>query len=726
MRFLSRVEWPLLALWVAFAVVLSQITGAVKDWFVMTDELVYERLAISIAKTGSPLPHIHDQFVRSLDQLYPLLIAPFFRHGLVPHDLHEAHILNAWVMTSACIPAFILARRVTGRRSVGYVLAVLSVTIPWLIYSPFLLTEVVAYPAFIWGLLAIQCAIDSPSDRNDTFALLGLVLTFLARTQFVSLAGILPLSLVAYELAGGHRPGWRATLQRHRVIAGVYALGALALIVFLAAGGELRSLSVYGQVIHGSLISASTVGSFAGHAADFSFGLGILPFLVAAAWLLANLITRAPTKENQAFASIGAITLAVLILEGTSYDHGVGPFVLDRYLFYLAPVVLLGFVCALLDSNRPRWSLVVPTAIVSVGFATHLQPTFTWAVGIELDADTPISTMYHPIAVLMGGHAGAAAFLAIATIVLAGLVVLGMKLLRPQLLTGILVALLLVGLPAETAFTFHRLLDINGSSQRPLTQSEAGVYDFVDQTLGTSADVTAIPYAVSSDFFVTQRFWRDLEFWNKSVQHGGYYPTGDPYSFIGIWFPKTVLAFNPTTGAANVSPSKYVVESITDSRFRISGTSPLQTPQVLVIKAREPWRADWVSFGLTDDGWTQPGVTARIRIFASPGQRAPEIRTLTLQIRAPSGMTTATRPYVVMADTGRQTGSASDDSTSFARVEVCVPARGYSDVRVATPGHSAIPGDLSSESGSVVTTRQGGIHLDDVALADEIGGSCRP
>jgi hypothetical protein len=717
----QRVEWPLLALWVAFAVGLSQITGSVKDWFVMTDELVYERLAISIAKRGSPLPYLHDQFVRSLDQLYPLLIAPFFRHGLVPHDLHGAHILNAWVMTSACIPTFFLARRVTERRWVGYLLALLSVTIPWLIYSPFLLTEVAAYPAFLWALLAIQSAIASPSDRNDVFALLGIALAFLARTQFVTLGGILPLSLVAYELAGGHATQWRATLKHHRVIACTYGLGALALIVFLSGGGQLRDLSIYGQVIHGSLISASTIGSFAGHAADLSFGLGILPFLVAAAWLLANLLKRAPTKENQAFACIGAITLIVLILEGTSYDRGIGPFVLDRYLFYLAPVVLLGFVCALLDAHRPRWSLVLPTAIVSVGFATHLQPTFTWALGIQLNGDTPISTMYHPIAVLAGGRGGAAAFLAIATVVLAALVVLAAKLLTPQLLTGILVALLLVGMPAETAFSFHRLLDTNGTAQRPLTQSEAGVYDFVDQALGTGANVTAIPYAVSSDFFVTERYWRDLEFWNASIQHGGYYPTTGTYSFLGIWFPKIGLEFDPTTGAANVSPSSYVVQSITDSRFRISGTSPLQTPQVLLIKAIQPWRLDWLSFGLYDDGWTKPGVTARIRIFPAPGQRHPVIRILTLQIRSAYG--TQDQHYTAVSNQTRQTGTANDQSNSFARLEVCVPAKGYSDVRVSTRSLVAIPGDLSSEGGSVAP-RRGGIDISDIALANEIGGAC--
>ena len=32
----------------------------------------------------------------------------------------------------------------------------------------------------------------------------------------------------------------------------------------------------------------------------------------------------------------------------------------DRYLFYVAPLVLLGFLCALVDARWPRWSLLVP------------------------------------------------------------------------------------------------------------------------------------------------------------------------------------------------------------------------------------------------------------------------------------------------------------------------------------------------------------------------------
>ena len=78
----------------------------------------------------------------------------------------------------------------------------------------------------------------------------------------------------------------------------------------------------------------------------------------------------------------------------------------------------------------------------------------------------------------------------------------------------------------------------------------------------------------------------------------------------------------------------------------------------------------------------------------------------------------------MISNVGHQTGKATDSSSSFAQLKVCVPAHGFSDVRVSTPDHSAIPGDLSSIPGSSIP-RQGGIDLADVALADEIGSSCK-
>ena len=38
----------------------------------MTDELLYERLALSVDRLGTVVPHVHGEIVSNLNQLYPL------------------------------------------------------------------------------------------------------------------------------------------------------------------------------------------------------------------------------------------------------------------------------------------------------------------------------------------------------------------------------------------------------------------------------------------------------------------------------------------------------------------------------------------------------------------------------------------------------------------------------------------------------------------------------
>src|SRR5262245_10498614 len=232
----QRLELPLLlALWVGLALGLSALTPRVNDWLVMTDELLYERLALGVSQLDSLLPHVHGELIPSLNQLYPLLIAPAFRDGLVPSSLHDAHSLNAWVMSSACIPAFLLARRVTGRRLVAFALAVLTVCLPWIVLSSFLLTEVAGYPAFLWAVLAIQVAIAAPSRRHDVLALLGIGLAVFARTQFELLLLVVPVAIAAYELGrGGVRESARRTMQDHRLLTAAYVVLAAGAVVLAA------------------------------------------------------------------------------------------------------------------------------------------------------------------------------------------------------------------------------------------------------------------------------------------------------------------------------------------------------------------------------------------------------------------------------------------------------------------------------------------------------------
>jgi hypothetical protein len=725
-----------LALWVALAVSLSVVTTHVRDWFDMTDELRYERLAIAIARTHSIVPRIHGIDIKSFSQLYPLLIAPAFRHGYVPGDLWDAHLLNAWIMSSACIPAFLLTRRVTGRRDAALLAAALTVCTPWILYSSFLLTEVAAYPAFLWAILALQRMAAAPSSRNDLLAILAIGLAFFARTAFIVLAVVPILAILALELgrADGERGFSRVTgpvrraVASHRLLAGTYALlavGALGLIV----AGRFSSIyggvyGSYGQAVDKNLLPPGFARAFVEHLATFSLGLAVFPVVLGAGWLLANLVRPPARTEAHVFACIGSITVVAIVYQATTFDLSLpGYFVHDRFMFHLVPLILIGVICALCDSRRPRWSLALPAGLIALGFAFGKIPIETWGVFPTLNPDTPAAAFYTPLVRMSRTLLAARIFLVIATLWLSVMFVLGGALLRRAQVTVLVTAFLLLAFPTLTVYTFVHLFRTNGLSGRPVTQNENGVFDWIDGAVGTTASVTMIPYPTSSKWFVSQRVWRDYEWWNKSIDRDVHYGGPGIFEYTGIWFPKLYIHFNPTTGAADMSPSKYVLSADQETRFHIAGTAKVVHSDVILTDAYEPWRADWLSFGLYDDGWTKPGVAVRVRVFANPGQRGPVTRFVTFQAQPPQPV--AERPFTVTSNLETRQEDASNTHTTLVQsVRVCVPPRGFAEVRLTTPDSSYIPGDQRDEASSEIE-RQGGLFINEIALAGEVGPACR-
>ncbi len=497
---LMRRTLPILALWAGLAACLSVITTRVVDWFAMPNELLYERRAISVAQTLSPLPRVRDEIVSTFDQLYPVLVAPAFRFGGVPDDLWATHFLNAWIMSSACIPAFFLARRVTDWRWAPWVVAVLTVAMPWIFYSALVFTEVAAYPAFVWAIYAMQASTAAPSRRADLLALVAIGFAFFGRTQLAIMLFLLPAAIVAVELGRvrGVRSALRASLASHPLLVWAYGL-LVAIGAVLALTGRLPGvLGVYGATIGGTgasvgerIVPSGFGGSFVEHLAVFSLGLGILPFVVGVAWLLANLVRPAGSRELHAFACLGALTVVAIFLEVTIFDLRFGErFVHDRYLFYLVPVIVLGFVCAVTDPWPPRWSLALPTSLVAVGFAVGELPRFTWEDYPQLNSDGPIYALVRPIVDMSGSLATARGALVVATVILSVLFVQAAILLRPRLFAGLAVGFVAVALPFITGYMLVRFFEVNGWSGRPLTSRPEPRYDWVDRAVGTARVVS--------------------------------------------------------------------------------------------------------------------------------------------------------------------------------------------------------------------------------------------
>jgi hypothetical protein len=717
------VEVPVAALWLVLAGCLAVATTRVVDWFVMTDELLYERLAISIAKTGSPLPRVHGVLISNINQLYPLLIAPLFAHGLVPSSLRDAHALNAFVMSSAAVPAFLLTWRLTRERWLSYLVAVLTICVPWIVLSSLLLTEVVAYPAFLWAVLALVYTIESRGRRADLIALLGIAVAVLARTQFAALLVVLPIALLIHELLFVERETkpWRARVRRaatrsvseHRLLA-VFYVAIVATAVVLAAAGRLSGvLGTYSSAAKGNVVPQGIGRALLDHVGTIALGAALLPFLVGVAWLAATIV-KPSSRERHAFASIATVAVVALVFEVSSFDVRFGgATVHDRYLFYVVPLFLIAFAAALSERSWPRWSLIVPTALLVAAYVHVPLPRFE-----KLNVDTPVAAINDGLIRFAGSAHAARLLLAIGTVVIALLIAQASVLLRRRVLVGLLVALTVMALPAETGYAFAKLFATNGTSGRPITLAQSSFFSWIDKAVGRDVSVTMIPYPLYlQDYGSNVGYWWDVEFWNAAVDRDGV--RSSAYSWTPSTFPKENLTFDPTTGGANASPSDYVVQAVADARFHIAAAETvLNFRGAWLVRAAQPWRADWVTSGLFEDGWTRPGAVARIKVFAKPGQTTPVLRYVTLGVEAPTYTQHAAIDVSSNADHWHE--DPLDVETTH-QVAVCVPTKGFAEISIRSPARTKILGDPTTVENYGKAARTAGVLLTQIALADETG-----
>jgi hypothetical protein len=313
----------------------------------------------------------------------------------------------------------------------------------------------------------------------------------------------------------------------------------------------------------------------------------------------------------------------------------------------------------------------------------------------------------------LGGLTGARIFLIVASLVAAALIVEARVLLGRRAIVP-LAALALILTTAETGYAFERLFRIDGTAGRPLTADPSSQLAWVDPIVGRSADVTMVPYPViPGDYWSSAAYWWDMEFWNVSADRTLGLPGA--FEWTPSTFPKVPVTFD-RLGRANVSPPGDVVQAIADARFHILGTVLINNRNVFLVRPERPWRADWTTTGLYDDGWTKPGVTAHIRIYSYPGQDRSVQRQVTVYAFAPSGVTA--RPLTV----GDSRVVAGENEVS-AVTTVCVPPNGSAELPVRVDGASPIYGDPRTDLTTAVP-RQGGAQISRIDLSGAVGADC--
>lgn len=684
----------------------------------MTDELLYAKLATTIAETHSPLPEIHGASISVFNQLYPLLIAPFYGALSPPDAFRAAHVLNALAMASAAFPAYLLGRQVLSRPW-SLAVAGLSVLVPWMVITGFLMTEVVAYPVFLWAILALQHAIAAPSARRDLFAVGALGLAVLARTQFVALVLVLPLTILGHELgqalvSPGPASRWRRFLagarhavRQHPVLAAVYAVGVAVATIAAVVSSVGSLLGVYSPTLdEGSVLPSGVWSAAARHIDAVGIGSGLAPLILGGGWMLTT-IARSRNPKEHALATLSLVTVVVLTFEAASFGvrFGGADVVRDRYLFYVVPLLLVGSAAALVSA--PRRPVAIGAALVAVFFAATVpQLEFTTFSGVWVDSP---ASVINDLLIEQSGDLSTGTFVALVGLFL-GFVLFLCLLVAPRAPVALLVVAALLTFSVLTLRSeIDRVVTGTGLSGRPLAGSPGIVLDWVDAVLPEDASAAMVPFPVSTAWDTSAIRWWDVEFWNRSVTQA-YVAADGNFSYTPYRHRRLVIDWSTGEigGTANAPP--YVVAAPGDPRFQLAGSEHAANLGLVVRAVDRPYRAVWASRGLQTDGWTRPSRPATIRIYGY-GQDRAQLVGVQVSIRAPS---TAPARYLISTPGAGHLGALPAGSVGTHEVSICVPARSAADVTIVARTSARIEGaPLSPE---VQTTRLVGVGVGSISI----------
>ena len=478
---------PLLAGLVAFSSLVHLLAGWLRATPVyFSDEYMYAELGRSFVESG--MPFVRGELAPFPALVYPLLTAPAWLLGDVEASWRLVQAFGAVAMSLACIPVFVLARRLGLGRGLACALAALAIAVPDMVYAGWILAETVAYPLTLAAVAAGVLALASPTRRGQ-LVFLGLAAVATGtRTQFAVLFVVYPVAVAILGLAE----------RRLRAVAREQLLPlasvGLAVLAGLAAGPS-RILGVYRDVLGADVEPALLLDRI---------GSNALVLAYASAWIvipgavlgLALALTRPRTRVERAFGAVTVPFVLSLVVEASLF--ATPQHVQERYAFYALPLLALAFG---LYAAR-GW----PLRLVHAGIAAAL---LTVAALFPLSGYTPGDGKTHSALLLafgrlegvVGDSAGAA--LLAATIGGACLLVAIAASLRPRIGTpvalGVALALSTLAVAGATSFDL-RNSDAIRASMLPSDRS------WVDAAVAGPVTLLRTPGGVRTES-LEQLFW---------------------------------------------------------------------------------------------------------------------------------------------------------------------------------------------------------------------------
>ena len=324
--------YPLLLAFVVLLILYAWQTTKHSTPWNFTDELKWAILSRSIAHTG----HAGSLGTpTAAHSLYSYFLAPAWWAGATSPSYAAAKYLNAIAMTASLFPAYGLARLFLPRPAAIFA-AIATASIPALAYTGLLIPESLAY---FWSTLALYLL--ARAILRPGWIAIGLAgaAVFTAPTVRSQLVVVVFTALLAAVLA-------LAFGDRARAVIGSWTRNERFRAVVLLIGGVIFADVYVAQHSHEWYIGthfwhrAFTYGLWA--VGSFTIGVGIVPVLLALAWLLGG---RRDGREDRALLALSISAVVAFVLYTAvkaSYESTIFSIrVWERNLIYLAPIVFV-------------------------------------------------------------------------------------------------------------------------------------------------------------------------------------------------------------------------------------------------------------------------------------------------------------------------------------------------------------------------------------------------
>lgn len=603
------------------------------------DEVGYTHLAIGIAHSLSPITLRYGGAQR-LNQLYPLLIAPIWGSFGNVTAFRVTHILNVLLMASAAIPTYLLARQVLHERWAAYLAAALVALMPWMTLSLAELTEVAAFPACAWALLAMQRSLAEPSPRRDLLALAAIALASYGRLQLIVLAPVLVVAMLVHELGyslaargdrcAGLREAFGRMARRHAPLGAMAIVGVLVGVPLLLSGRLAAAAGFYGDTLTGVALNGATFDLARSYLVFIALGLGALPAALAFG-LFGESLLAPVSRSAHAFASLALVTVLALTVQvaeiSERFNEGV---IQERYLVYIVPLLVVGMCMALPLTRHPLKMAVGGSLVLAILTATTHYQSARNAYWYEISP--AMTSFYDWIRPAFGGLGGPTADPGAASEVVVGVGVLALgmcvavlarRISSSRLLAGV-GALVLMFCGTETVHALFRVVNA-GSSGKAFGSGSLRDVGWVDRSAPSGATVGQLVSNVGG-LDESRGLWEDSEFWNRSIV--GAYTFGD----IGdSYFSTTKLSMDTRSGAvaldlhtstqARTLAQRYLVTAARGFPIQFAGTTLSRSPEgtLELLRLATPPHAAWSVLGVSSDGWLSLDRPATLRLYMLRG-----------------------------------------------------------------------------------------------------------